>query len=167
MAISDRLKKVRTKKEVEPVDFGALGAPVNRSHPFYFGFLATTGGLLALVVMRSLAAASQTFVLIIIALFLAMGLNPAVEALRNRGLSRTRAVSVIFALVIIFVGLFAWLVIPPVHKFIAGVIRHHKRCWNVDAVRHRGVNADGSEYVQWRHDDHRWDVDDRWHRDVG
>jgi predicted PurR-regulated permease PerM len=114
MAITNRLKRVRTKKEVIPVDFGAPGAPVNQSHPFYFGFLATTGGLLALVVMRSLAAASQTFVLIIIALFLAMGLNPAVEALRNRGLTRTRAVTVIFALVIIFVGLFAWLVIPPV-----------------------------------------------------
>ena len=114
MAITKRLKRVRTKKEVIPVDFGAPGAPVNQSHPFYFGFLATTGGLLALVVMRSLAAASQTFVLIIIALFLAMGLNPAVEALRNRGLTRTRAVTVIFALVIIFVGLFAWLVVPPV-----------------------------------------------------
>ncbi len=114
MAITNRLKRVRTKKEVLPVDFGAPGAPVNQSHPFYFGFLATTGGLLALVVMRSLAAASQTFVLIIIALFLAMGLNPAVEALRNRGLTRTRAVTVIFALVIIFVGLFAWLVVPPV-----------------------------------------------------
>ena len=114
MAITNRLKRVRTKKEVIPVDFGAPGAPVNQSHPFYFGFLATTGGLLALVVMRSLAAASQTFVLIIIALFLAMGLNPAVEALRNRGLTRTRAVTVIFALVIIFVGLFAWLVVPPV-----------------------------------------------------
>jgi len=114
MAITNRLKRVRTKKEVLPVDFGAPGAPVNQSHPFYFGFLATTGGLLALVVMRSLAAASQTFVLIIIALFLAMGLNPAVEALRNRGLTRTRAVTVIFALVIISVGLFAWLVVPPV-----------------------------------------------------
>ncbi len=114
MAISDRLKKVRAKKEILTPDFGPLGEPVNRSNPFYFGFLATAGGLLALVVMRSLAAASQTFVLIIIALFLAMGLNPAVEALRNRGLSRARAVSVIFALVIIFVGFFAWLVIPPV-----------------------------------------------------
>ena len=43
-----------------------------------------------------------------------MGLNPAVEALRLRGLSRISAVTTIFTLVIIFVGLFAWLVIPPV-----------------------------------------------------
>ena len=114
MAISDRFKKSSDKKVESPVDFGLPGAPINHSHPFYFGFLATAGGLLALVVMRSLAAASQTFVLIIIALFLAMGLNPAVEALRSRGLNRTKAVTAIFMLVIIFVGLFAWLVIPPV-----------------------------------------------------
>ncbi|CAB4829742.1 unannotated protein [freshwater metagenome] len=114
MAISDRTKKVRTKKVVTPDDFGTPGAPINQSHPFYFGFLATIGGLLAILLMRSLAAASQTFVLIIIALFLAMGLNPAVEALRSRGLTRTKAVTTMFALVIIFVGLFAWLVIPPV-----------------------------------------------------
>ncbi|MEK6647906.1 MAG: AI-2E family transporter [Actinomycetota bacterium] len=114
MAISDRVKKVRAKKVISQIDFGAPGVPINRAHPFYFGFFATTGGLAALVLMRSLAAASQIFVLIIIALFLAMGLNPAVEALRLRGLSRISAVTTIFTLVIIFVGLFAWLVIPPV-----------------------------------------------------
>ena len=43
-----------------------------------------------------------------------MGLNPAVEALRHRGLSRPSAVALMFAIVIIFVGLFAWLVIPSV-----------------------------------------------------
>lgn len=114
MALSERFKKSTVKKEEVPVDYGLPGDPINHSHPFYFGFLATAGGLLALVVMRSLAAASQTFVLIIIALFLAMGLNPAVEALRSRGLNRGKAVTTIFMLVIIFVGLFAWLVIPPV-----------------------------------------------------
>jgi predicted PurR-regulated permease PerM len=114
MAISDRIKKVSSKRDVQPADYGAPGAPINRAHPFYFGFLATTGGLVALVLLRSLAAASQIFVLIIIALFLATGLNPAVEAIRRRGRSRTTAVAIMFACVLLFVGLFAWLVIPPV-----------------------------------------------------
>lgn len=114
MAISDRIKKVLVKKDATPVDFGTPGAPMNITHPFYFGFLATLGALIAILLMKSLAAASQTFVLIIIALFLAMGLNPTVEFLQNRGLSRSRAVSTIFALVLIFVAFFAWLVIPPV-----------------------------------------------------
>ncbi|MCX6428302.1 MAG: AI-2E family transporter [Actinobacteria bacterium] len=124
MAISDRMKKVRVKKEVLPPDYGVLGEPINRTHPFYFGFLATIGGLVAILLMRSLAAASQTFVLIIIALFLAMGLNPAVEILRRRGLTRTKAVTAIFFFVIVFVGLFAALLIPPVVSQGADLINH-------------------------------------------
>ena len=63
--------------------------------------------------LRSLAAASQIFVLIIIAIFLAMGLNPAVEFFRRRGLSRGAAVSAILGIVILFVVILAFLVVPP------------------------------------------------------
>ena len=52
--------------------------------------------------------------LILIALFLATGLNPAVEALRKRNLSRNAAVTVIFSSVILFVIFFSLVVIPPV-----------------------------------------------------
>lgn len=123
MAISRREKK--TPDEKAPLeDFGVPGAPINRAHPFYFGFLATCGGVVALTVLRSLAAASQIFVLIIIALFFAMGLNPAVEALRRRGLSRTNAVGAIFFFVMALVGLFAWFMIPPVVSQGASLINH-------------------------------------------
>ena len=87
MAISQRIKKAATrppKAEKATAQYGTMGAPINRAHPFYFGFIATLGGLTAILLMRALASASQIFVLILIALFLAMGLNPAVEALRNR-----------------------------------------------------------------------------------
>ena len=89
MAIPERIKKVTTrstKAQKAPVDFGALGEPINRAHPFYFGFIATLGALTAIVLMRALASVSQIFVLILIALFLATGLNPTVEALRKRNL---------------------------------------------------------------------------------
>lgn len=117
MAIPERIKKATTrspKKQKSPVDFGTLGEPINRSHPFYFGFIATLGALTAIILMRALASVSQIFVLILIALFLATGLNPAVEALRKRNLSRSAAVTVIFSSVILFVVFFASVVIPPV-----------------------------------------------------
>ena len=117
MAIPERIKKVATrspKAQKIPADFGTLGAPINRSHPFYFGFIATLGALTAIILMRALASVSQIFVLILIALFLATGLNPAVEALRKRNLSRSAAVAVIFSSVILFVVFFASIVIPPV-----------------------------------------------------
>ena len=112
MAISDRIKR---KPKNSPVvsDFGTAGAPIDRGHPFYFGFVATIGALTAFVLMRALASASQVFVLILVALFLATGLNPAVEAIRRRGLSRGGAVAIILVLVIVFVVLFAALVVPP------------------------------------------------------
>ena len=114
MAITQRIKKVAARSPKAPVDYGILGKPINRSNPYYFGFIATLGALTAIVLMRALASASQIFVLILIALFLATGLNPAVEALRKRGLSRNSAVAVIFSSVIMFVIFFAFVVIPPV-----------------------------------------------------
>jgi len=117
MAITERIKKATTrspKAEKVAAEYGTLGAPINRSHPFYFGFIATLGALTAIVLMRALASVSQIFVLILIALFLATGLNPAVEALRKRNLSRNAAVTVIFSSVILFVIFFSLVVIPPV-----------------------------------------------------
>ena len=117
MAISTRIKKAtaRTVKAPTPaVDYGTLGEPINRAHPFYFGFIATLGALTAILLMRALASVSQIFVLILIALFLATGLNPAVEALRRRNMSRSAAVAVIFSAVILFVIFFALVVLPPV-----------------------------------------------------
>jgi len=117
MAITQRIKKATTrapKSAKAPVDYGILGKPINQSHPFYFGFIATLGALTAIVLMRALASVSQIFVLILIALFLATGLNPAVEALRKRKMSRSTAVTVIFSSVILFVIFFALVVVPPV-----------------------------------------------------
>ena len=63
-------------KSVE--DFGEAGKPVDFTHPFYFGFVVTVGALLALTTLRALASASAVFILIIVSIFLAAGLNPAV-----------------------------------------------------------------------------------------
>ncbi|MEN9411604.1 MAG: hypothetical protein RIQ92_41 [Actinomycetota bacterium] len=112
--ISGRTPKKATKKEA-PVtpSYGNAGAPIDRGHPFYFGFLATIGALTAFVLLRALASASQVFVLILVALFLATGLNPGVEAIRRRGTSRATAVAIIFMAVLSLVGLFIALVVPP------------------------------------------------------
>ena len=76
--------------------------------------MATLGALTAILLIRALGSVTQIFVLIIIALFLATGLNPAVEAIKRRGFSRTAAVAVIFGLVIVFLIFFIWVVVPPV-----------------------------------------------------
>jgi len=95
-------------------DFGIAGAPISKANPFYFGFVAALGALTAIVLLRALASATQIFVIIILALYLAMGINPAVEGLRKRGLSRVLSVLAIFTGVLAFVIFFIAVVIPPV-----------------------------------------------------
>ena len=116
-----RIKRVLRKvtpssptQQVGKEDFGAKGAPLNTQHPFYFGFLAASGALVAITVLRALQSASQVFVLIIISLFLAMGLNPTVEALQARKLKRGSAVAIVVASALLLVSLFVLIVIPPV-----------------------------------------------------
>jgi len=115
-----RIKRVlrnvtpKTPKTNSTEDFGAKGAPLNTQHPFYFGFLAASGALVAITLLRALQSASQVFVLIIIALFLAMGLNPAVEYLQNRQMRRGISVTIVVVAVLLVITLFALVVIPPV-----------------------------------------------------
>jgi predicted PurR-regulated permease PerM len=116
-----RIKRVLRKvtpssptQQVDKEDFGAKGAPLNTQHPFYFGFLAASGALVAITVLRALQSASQVFVLIIISLFLAMGLNPTVEVLQARKLKRGSAVAIVVASALLLVSLFVLIVIPPV-----------------------------------------------------
>jgi len=148
MAITERIKKATTRSSKENKiadDYGTLGAPINRSHPFYFGFIATLGALTAIVLMRALASVSQIFVLILIALFLATGLNPAVEALRKRNLSRSAAVTVIFSSVILFVIFFALVVIPPVISQGTNLIESGPQLLQ-DLMKNQTINQLNTQY---------------------
>ena len=104
-----RRKVSTTKRE----DLGKAGRPVNTSHPFYFGFMVTVGALLALTMLQALASASAVFILIIISIFLAAGLNPAVLFFQNRGLSRGASVSAVMGSVLLFVAAFIAVAVPP------------------------------------------------------
>jgi len=105
------LRRKAASKSVE--DFGEAGKPVDTTHPFYFGFMVTIGALLALTTLRALASASAVFILIIISIFLAAGLNPAVLFFQNRGLKRGAAVGAVMACVLIFVAAFIAIAVPP------------------------------------------------------
>lgn len=106
------------------VYMGKPGIPVDHGHPFYFGFLAASGAVIAITLLRALASASQVFVLIIISLFLAAGLNPSVEFFRRRGLKRPQAVMAVVLLVLIFGGIFAAVVIPPAITQIGNLLKN-------------------------------------------
>ena len=112
------------KRAVAPEDFGKIGEPLNHSHPFYFGFVAASGAIIAITLLRAFASASQVFVLIIISLFFAMGLNPAVLFIQRRGLSRAKAVAATVSLVIGFVGIFIWIAAPLIIDQVNALINN-------------------------------------------
>ena len=114
----------RKKKVAAPEDFGTIGAPLNHSHPFYFGFLAASGAVIAITLLRALASASQVFVLIVISLFFAMGLNPAVQYFERRRLSRSKSVAATVSLVIAFVGVFIWVAAPLIVDQVNALINN-------------------------------------------
>jgi len=110
--ISAKLLRRKVSK-VAAEDFGTAGNPVNTSHPFYFGFMVTVGALLAFTMLQALASASAVFILIIISLFLAAGLNPAVLFFQNCGLSRGASVGAVMGSVLLFVAGFIAVAVPP------------------------------------------------------
>ncbi|NCU89184.1 MAG: AI-2E family transporter [Actinobacteria bacterium] len=137
------LSKVTPKSPQEKngkEDFGAKGAPLNTQHPFYFGFLAASGALVAITVLRALQSASQVFVLIIISLFLAMGLNPTVEALQARKMKRSTSVAVVVICALLIITLFVLVVIPPVFTQANQLIDGAPQL--IDSLRNNATLAD-------------------------
>lgn len=108
-----RMKSVSLRKSKTPEDLGVAGASFDRGHPFYFGFVATAGAAVSLTLLRALAGASQVFVLIIISMFFAAGLNPAVSYFQSKKMKRGLAVLTVITLVIAFVGLCLLVIVPP------------------------------------------------------
>ncbi|GAA2890082.1 AI-2E family transporter [Nonomuraea rubra] len=95
--------------------YGLPGKPLSRG-PFLFGLVGGLGVLTAIALAQMIVASLSTIILIVVAMFLAVGLNPAVEALQRRGLARRGAISIVFAGVIVAFALFGLAIVPPVSK---------------------------------------------------
>jgi predicted PurR-regulated permease PerM len=72
---------------------GRPGPPLSREAPFIRGFLAGLGVLAVVVVGLMLQEAADALVLVVIAAFLAVGLDPLVGFFARRGVRRGRAVA--------------------------------------------------------------------------
>jgi predicted PurR-regulated permease PerM len=105
----------KAQDEAGPGSYGLPGKPLARG-PFLFGLVGGLGVLTAIALAQMIVASLSTIILIVVAMFLAVGLNPAVEALHRRGLARRGAISIVFAGVIVAFALFGLAIVPPVSK---------------------------------------------------
>ena len=69
-----------------PEHLGTPGPPLDRRSPFYLGFFGGLGALTAWWLGTTILAIGSTLLLIVVSLFLAAGLHPAVLFLERRGL---------------------------------------------------------------------------------
>jgi predicted PurR-regulated permease PerM len=105
-------------------DLGTPGLPFERHSPFYLGFLGGLGFLLALFIGRQIEAIGSILVLIVVALFIAAGLTPAVDWLTRRGLKRHWALLTVVAAVIVTLVLFAIAIVPVITDQVAAITRN-------------------------------------------
>jgi predicted PurR-regulated permease PerM len=97
-----------------PPYLGEPGPPLDHRAPFYLGFVGAAGALVAYWLLTNIAAIGSTLILIVVALFLAAGLNPAVSFFERRGLRRSYAVLVVIVCVLIAVLLFLVAIVPVI-----------------------------------------------------
>jgi len=91
--------------------------------PFHIGFFGALGALVALFLSQQVLRLSGILVLLVLAMFLAIGLNPAVEAIMRRGMRRGWALLVVLAAVIATLALFVVALAPVISDQIAAITR--------------------------------------------
>jgi predicted PurR-regulated permease PerM len=108
--------------EPEPVpelaaDLPARLAPPRREFatysPFRLGLTAAVGFGFAYLLFRALDRGQDTLLLLLLALFLAAGLDPAVRRVESWGLSRGLSVAVVFVSTLLLLTALGFAVVPP------------------------------------------------------
>jgi predicted PurR-regulated permease PerM len=82
---------------------------------------ATVTVALTLYVLGLAQAVLNILILVLIAAVLAIGLDPAVRRLQRMNMRRGYAVTLIFVGFVLFIVLFAWLVVPPLVRQVTGL----------------------------------------------
>jgi len=126
--------------------YGQLGRPVSRHTPFYRGFVGALGVLVAIAFGYAVRQMSSVIVLVLIAVFLAVGLNPIVEFMIRRGMKRGWAVLCVSILVLGFLTGLLYVVGGVLRNQVVTLIndapklindlRHHKTIAHLDAKYH-------------------------------
>ncbi len=113
--------------------FGQPGQPFNRDSPFFIGVVGALGVVVAVALAWLVVEMGEVLVLLGLALFIAVGLDPAVHWLHHRRVPRWVAVCVVlFATLALFLG-FVALAVPVLvtqASHLAHEIPHYLRSLN-------------------------------------
>ncbi|WES63655.1 AI-2E family transporter [Microbacter sp. GSS18] len=109
--------------EPTPKMKSALQRWANLNNPFTIGFTLTLGGLVALALGLAFTSLSTIVIYVALALFVALGLDPAVRMLGRRNVSRAWSIVIVYsAFAIVLIGVLL-LIIPTVVAQVAQFFR--------------------------------------------
>ncbi|WP_454117690.1 AI-2E family transporter [Microbacterium lacticum] len=95
----------------------------NLNRPFVIGFFLTLGGLVAFALGAAVSSLVTIWIYIAFAMFAALGLDPLVRRLENRGMRRGWAITVVYVVLVLVLVAIIWLIVPTVISQIAQFIR--------------------------------------------
>ncbi len=103
--------------------FGELGQPFDRRSPFRIGVLGGLGLAVAYVGWLAISAASGVLLLMVLALIIAIGLDPVVSILQRERVPRWAGVVIVSLAALAVLGAFLALAIPPIVKEVNALIK--------------------------------------------
>jgi predicted PurR-regulated permease PerM len=130
----------RLPDEERTNSYGRPGRPLKRHSAFYMGFTGAAGALLAFWIGQQILSIRGLLVLIVVALFLAVGLNPLVEVGLRRGLKRPVSVALVVTTVLGVLTVFVVAVVPMVTAQVTTITEEAPRWF--DQIRSNPTIAD-------------------------
>ncbi|MGH3669700.1 MAG: AI-2E family transporter [Pseudonocardiaceae bacterium] len=103
---------------------GQPGEPVDRRSPFFIGMSATAGVAVMVGMVGMIVAVRDVLLLIGVALFLAIGLEPVVSLMARRALPRWAAVLTVLVAGVAMLGGFLAAAIPPLVRQATQFLTH-------------------------------------------
>jgi predicted PurR-regulated permease PerM len=89
-------------------------SPASAAQVFRWAMVGTLGVLLVLLGAYGVYLVRDIVVLVVIALFLSISIDPVVRWLTRRGMPRSSAVAVVFVTLVVLSAAFIWSLVPPI-----------------------------------------------------
>lgn len=117
---AERTYRLKPVVEAEPPT-RSIWSRIDR--PFVLGFLLTLGGLAAFVLGLAISNLSTVLIYVALALFAALGLDPAVRFLERRGMSRGLATASVILGLLVIIAIVISSIIPTVVEQITSFVQ--------------------------------------------
>jgi predicted PurR-regulated permease PerM len=135
--------------------YGEPGPPLEHT-PFYMGLLGGLGLAVAYWLATRFLDIGSVLILVVVAMFLAAGLNPIVEYFMGHGLKRPWALLVVIAGVLLAIGLFILAIVPVVTDQVTTIsdnapgwldqLSHNKQIQDLDDQYH--IVEKAKDYIE-------------------